>query len=241
MGRTTGMKSPNFNLSRVSSMKSPNFGLRRVSSHVRVRSQPIELETTFDFIDKKGQINHFDYNEVEPVGGGKRIMVVVDSSPAAKCALQWTLSHSVQNQDTIVLLYVTKLKSSKQGKNKSQRKTSPRVYELLRSMKNLCFMKRPEVQVEIAVVEAGKMMKGPIIVEQVKKQGVTLLVLGKRKRSMIWHAVMRWRRKRNGGDGICEYCIENASSCMTVAVRNKGRIGGYLITTRRHKDFWLLA
>ncbi|PIA43331.1 hypothetical protein AQUCO_01900003v1 [Aquilegia coerulea] len=238
MGRT-GMKSPSFNLSRVSSMKSPNFGLRRVSSHVRVRSQPIELETTFDFIDKKGQINQFDYNEVEAQAGevlGKKIMVVVDSSPEAKCALQWTLSHSVQSQDTIVLLYVTK--KSQQGKKKSSRKTSPRVYELLRTMKNLCFMIRPEVQVEIAVVE-GK-MKGPTIVEEVKKQKVALLVLGKRKRSIMWRAVMRWRSNRNSGGNIVEYCIENAS-CMTVAVRKKGRIGGYLITTRNHKDFWLLA
>ena len=39
---------------------------------------------------------------------GRRVMVAVDSSAEAKCALQWALSHAVQSSDTLVLLDVAK-------------------------------------------------------------------------------------------------------------------------------------
>jgi len=51
---------------------------------------------------------------------------------------------------------------------------------------------------------------------------------------------MMWAGNRMDG-GVVDYCVQNAK-CMAVAVRRKSRRGGgYLITTRRHKDFWLLA
>lgn len=51
--------------------------------------------------------------EKETENGGNRVMVVVDSSLEAKTALQWTLSHTVQTQDTIFLLHI--VNPSKQG------------------------------------------------------------------------------------------------------------------------------
>jgi len=39
---------------------------------------------------------------------GNKIMVVVDSSFEAKGALDWALSHTVQSQDTLVLVHVTR-------------------------------------------------------------------------------------------------------------------------------------
>ena len=39
---------------------------------------------------------------------GKRVMVVVESRVEAKGALQWALSHTIQRQDTVVLLHVAK-------------------------------------------------------------------------------------------------------------------------------------
>ena len=44
---------------------------------------------------------------------GNKIMVVVDSSLEAKGALEWALSHTIQSQDTIILLHV--VKSSRRG------------------------------------------------------------------------------------------------------------------------------
>lgn len=95
----------------------------------------------------------------------------------------------------------------------------------------------------MAVVEGKE--KGPVIVEEARKQGAALLVLGQRKRSTTWRLLMVWAGHRlgggGGGGGVVEYCIQNAS-CMAIAVRRKSKkVGGYLITTKRQKDFWLLA
>ncbi|OVA11006.1 UspA [Macleaya cordata] len=216
--------------------KLPSFCLNRVTTHFRVRSPPITNQKN-DFSDNGEKISGDEAKTGVKTGPvlGRRIMIVVDSSFEAKGAIQWALTHTVQNQDTIILLYVTK--PSKQGEQPNT-EMYPREYELLSSMKNMCHVKRPEVQIEVAVVEGKE--KGPTIVAEAKKQGVSLLILGQKKRSMTWRLVMMWAGNRIGG-GVVEYCIENAS-CMTIGVRRKSRkLGGYLITTKRHKDFWLLA
>lgn len=96
-----------------------------------------------------------------------------------------------------------------------------------------------QVQVEIALQQGKE--KGPIIVEEAKQQKVSLLILGKRKQSsMVWCGLVKWATDRICR-GVVDYCIQNAD-CMTVAVRRKSKkLGGYLITTKNHKDFWLLA
>lgn len=48
---------------------------------------------------------------------GRRIMVVVDSSRETKTALQWALSHTVQSQDAVVLVYVIKSSTTMNGKS----------------------------------------------------------------------------------------------------------------------------
>lgn len=55
-----------------------------------------------------------DHDDIEDEKSGNKIMVVVDSSLEAKGALDWVLSHTVQTQDTLVLLHVSK--PSTQGK-----------------------------------------------------------------------------------------------------------------------------
>ncbi|XP_050221868.2 uncharacterized protein LOC126672023 [Mercurialis annua] len=177
-------------------------------------------------------------NGMESFGSenGNKVMVVVDSSLEAKGALEWAMSHTVQTQDSLVLLYVNK--PSKKG-NESNLKVNLRAYELLHSMKNVCEKKKPGVQVEVAMREGKE--KGAVIVEEAKKQKVSLLVLGHRKRSIMWRLMKRWTGRRNGGGSAVDYCIQY-SPCMTIAVRRKGKkLGGYLITTKRHKKFWLLA
>lgn len=94
------------------------------------------------------------------------------------------------------------------------------------------------MQVEIALREGKE--KGPIIVEEAKQRNVSLLVLGQRKQSIMWRLQKLWTGKRTK-NRVVDYCILNAN-CMTIAVRRKSReYGGYLITTKRHKNFWLLA
>ncbi|KAG6533749.1 hypothetical protein ZIOFF_007624 [Zingiber officinale] len=95
-----------------------------------------------------------------------------------------------------------------------------------------------QVVVEVSVVEATE--RGAAILEEARKQGASLLVMGQKKRSFTWRLVMLWAGNKISGS-VADYCVQNAT-CMAVAVRRKSRRGGgYLITTKRHKDFWLLA
>ncbi|KAG6538072.1 hypothetical protein ZIOFF_003175 [Zingiber officinale] len=95
-----------------------------------------------------------------------------------------------------------------------------------------------QVVVEVSVVEATEL--GAAILEEARKQGASLLVMGQKKRSFTWRLVMLWAGNKISGS-VADYCVQNAT-CMAVAVRRKSRRGGgYLITTKRHKDFWLLA
>lgn len=106
--------------------KLPSFCLNRIRPHVRVRSPPLQakkLDTNLTKQDdqKTDQCTSKDVKDEKNENGAKpklvfsrKIMVVVDSSIEAKGALQWTLSHTTQNQDKLILLHVTK-QSSKQG------------------------------------------------------------------------------------------------------------------------------
>ncbi|KAJ9187365.1 hypothetical protein P3X46_002828 [Hevea brasiliensis] len=231
----------------------PSFCLNRIRPHVRVRSPPIQSKLNVNICtaastknDQKTTSENLAGNTpgeekssegVKPLIG-RKIMIVVDSSLEAKGALQWALSHTVQSQDLVILLHVAKPSNKQATSEQPSKERAPRAYELVNSLKDMCQLKRPEIQIEIAVVEGKE--KGPLIVEEAKRQGVALLVLGQKKRSMTWRLIMMWASNRVTG-GVVEYCIQNAD-CMAIAVRRKSKKhGGYLITTKRHKDFWLLA
>ncbi|CAK9316777.1 unnamed protein product [Citrullus colocynthis] len=224
--------------------KLPSFCLNRIRPHVRVPIQSKPDSVSVKTGPNKKADDSVDDIQVgaKPVlGSGRKIMIVVDSTIEAEGALHWALSHTVQNQDNILLLHLTKPSTKGEGLSKE---TAPRAYELVHSMRTLCQLKRPEVETEVAVVEGGK-EKGAVIVEEARKRGVSLLVLGQKKRSTTWRLLMAWAGHRwgggGGGGGVVEYCIQNAS-CMAIAVRRKSKkLGGYLITTKRQKDFWLLA
>ncbi|KMT10846.1 hypothetical protein BVRB_5g113500 isoform A [Beta vulgaris subsp. vulgaris] len=223
-------------------------------ARIRVRSPPLQSNPAYNSI-KAGHKNHQYFendcgssfnsdtngsSEENSENGepkeGNRIMVVVDASQEANGALHWALSHTVQKEDTVILLHITK--PSKNGSH-SEGDIDPKAYGLPYSLKSVCQSKRPGVQVEVLALE-GK-AKGPIIVDQAKEQKASLLVLGHRRRSKAWRFWMRWAGRNRSSHSVVDYCIQNAD-CMTIAVRRKNKkLGGYLITTKRHKNFWLLA
>lgn len=97
---------------------------RRTVAHVCARSpiQPykksgslIQADEKTEFSSKNSAEMSFNSGGSKPESecGNNRVMVVVDQSLEAKGALQWALSHTVQSQDTVILLHVTK--PSKQG------------------------------------------------------------------------------------------------------------------------------
>lgn len=240
------------------------FCLNRIATHARTPSEakPIAEGPRSSTADNhvantsRAKLQQDDDHEVQnwdkfdANSASRKVMVVVDSSPEARRALLWALSHTVQGQDTLVLLHVIRLsRPSKPPGSVSPRLKDPEEsenhnaqtdYEVPNRLKMLSKTKRPEVEVEVVVVEGKE--KGPTIVSQAKKQGASLLVLGQRKPSLLWRLLITWAgNKRVEGAGMVEYCIQNAH-CLTLAVRRKNRrTGGYLITSRRQKNFWLLA
>ncbi|XP_020400586.1 uncharacterized protein [Zea mays] len=190
----------------------------------------------------------------EAVVVGRKVMVAAadGGGEEARTALQWALSHAVRPCDTVVLLDVAS------GKNRTGRwlflvfvawssrsGRDPRGSPHLEALRSICQAKRPEVCVELSLAEGGK-DRGPAIVEAARKQGVSLLVVGQKKRSVTWRLLSMWIAGVKGGGGggytsAADYCVQHAA-CMALAVRRKSRRGGgYLITTRRQRDFWLLA
>ncbi|KAF2298947.1 hypothetical protein GH714_029275 [Hevea brasiliensis] len=206
----------------------PSFCLNRIRAPVRVRSPPIQSKPNVNISknDQKTTSENPAGEEKSSEGAvkpliGRKIMIVVDSSFEAKGALQWALSHTVQSQDLLILLHVAKPSNKLGTSEESIKGRASRAYELVNSLKNMCQLKRPEwIQTEIAVVEGKE--KGPLIVDEAKKQGVALLVLGQKKRSMTWRLIMMWASNRVTAGGVVEYCIQNAN-CMAIAVRRKAR------------------
>lgn len=104
--------------------KFPSSCLRISKARIRVRSPPLQSNPAYNSI-KASRKNDEYYeressfssdaprsSEVSSEKGeskeGNRIIVVVDGSQHAKGALQWALSHTVQNEDTVILLHIAK-------------------------------------------------------------------------------------------------------------------------------------
>lgn len=99
--------------------KMPSFCLNRIRSLARVRSQPPPIHSKSHADFTSANTDHEKKKEKSGDGMkagvmiGRKIMIVVDSSSESKNALQWALTHTVQSQDMVFLLHVTK--RSKRG------------------------------------------------------------------------------------------------------------------------------
>ncbi|XP_062203870.1 uncharacterized protein LOC133906100 [Phragmites australis] len=228
----------------------PSFCLHRIKSCGGAAPPPPPIRAKEQaFCDgKRDDGNAKDEKVEEAMKGGndaaavgrRKVMVVADGdSEDARTALLWALSHAVRPCDTVVLLGVVR---GGGGNYKNRGDPTPRGCQQLEAMRTICQAKRPEVHVELLVTEGKE--RGPAIVEAARKQGVSLLVVGQKKRSVTWRLLSMWMagmRGTVGGTSAADYCVQHAA-CMALAVRRKSRRGGgYLITTRRQRDFWLLA
>ncbi|KAL9245548.1 hypothetical protein vseg_019187 [Gypsophila vaccaria] len=159
-------------------------------------------------------------------GGGvnvkKRVMVVVDGSSRSKHAMMWALTHVTNMGDFLTLLHVI---------NDYEACTS---HSLAASLASLCKASNPEVEVEAVVVQGPKLAT---VLSQVKKLEVSVLVLGQKKHSPLLSCF--WGMSNS--EEFVEQCINNAE-CLTIGVKKQSKgMGGYLISTRWQKNFWLLA
>ncbi|KAL8467148.1 hypothetical protein ACS0TY_036021 [Phlomoides rotata] len=166
-------------------------------------------------------------------GGGefvmkKRVMVVVDQSSESKHAMMWALTHVTNKGDILTLLHVV----SPSCNNSDYYSSSSSC--LASSLGSLCKACKPEVEVEALVIQGPKMAT---VMSQVKKLEVSVLVLGQKKPSSF----LNWLCLKSSREEFVEECIDNLD-CLTIGVKKQSKgVGGYLISTRWHKNFWLLA
>ncbi|CAL4972886.1 unnamed protein product [Urochloa decumbens] len=156
----------------------------------------------------------------------KRVMVVVDESSGAKHAMMWALTHVANKGDFLTLLHVLPHSGSGRGEEASS---------LANSLGTLCKASRPEVEVEALVIQGPKLAT---VLSQVKKLEASVLVLSQcRPSPYCWLGCLL----RSSSEEFVEQCI-NQAECLTLAVRKQSKgVGGYLISTRWQKNFWLLA
>ncbi|KAE8077444.1 hypothetical protein FH972_016009 [Carpinus fangiana] len=162
----------------------------------------------------------------------KRVMVVVDDSSHSKQAMMWALTHVANKSDFLTLLHI--IPASGKGSESASESSSSCSPYLANSLGSLCKACRPEVEVEALVIQGPKLAT---VFSQVKKLEVTVLVLGQKKPSPVFSCL----RGTSSTEEFVEQCINNAE-CLTFGVRKQSRgMGGYLISSRWQKNFWLLA
>lgn len=155
------------------------------------------------------------------------MMVVVDETSRSKHAMMWALTHVANNGDWLTLLHILSPDSSSSSSSSS----SPTLARSLASLSKAC---KPQVEVEAVVIQGPKLAT---VLSQVKKLEVSVLVLGQKKPSPIMTCLFG----RSNTEEFVEKCINNAE-CLTIGVRKQSKsMGGYLISTRWQKNFWLLA
>ncbi|KAK4370444.1 hypothetical protein RND71_009919 [Anisodus tanguticus] len=171
-------------------------------------------------------------------GGGlvmrKRVMVVVDQSSHSKHAMMWALTHVTNKGDILTLLHIVPHSSSSSTCHNNKGSCDSSASHLASSLGSLCKACKPEVEVEALVIQGPKMAT---VMSQVKKLEVSVLVLGQKKPSSLLGCLCG----RSSEEEFVEQCI-NTLDCLTIGVRKQSKgMGGYLISTRWQKNFWLLA
>lgn len=151
----------------------------------------------------------------------KRVMVVIDRTARAKQAMMWALTHVAGKGDLLTILHVV-----------GGGGDAGEAPQLAVDLGTLCKACRPEVEVEALVIQGPRL---GTVLSQVRKLEASVLVLAQPKQSPFSCFL------RSSEDGFVEDCI-NKADCLTVAVRKQSKgVGGYLVSTRWQKNFWLLA
>ncbi|KAJ6830114.1 uncharacterized protein M6B38_126445 [Iris pallida] len=168
-------------------------------------------------------------SEQQQLGGKKkRVIVVVDNSTRAEHATMWALTHIANRGDLLTLLHVIPSTTT----NTTATRRGEDAPNLANSLGSLCKACKPQVEVEALVIQGPKLAT---VLSQVKKLEAAVLVLSQSKPSPFCCLL------RSSSEEFVEQCIDKAE-CLTLAVRKQRKgVGGYLVSTRWQKNFWLLA
>ncbi|XP_062166961.1 uncharacterized protein LOC133873246 [Alnus glutinosa] len=187
----------------------------------------------------------------------RKVMVVAEPTRESAVALQYALSHAVLEQDELVLLHVENPNSWRNTFTMFLRRPGAGSSstmgcsdgggggeDFVEEMKHACKAAQPKLRVHVERVEIleGK-DKASVILFQSMLLRIDLIIIGQRR--SLSTAILGCRRSggsMRGTKGIdtAEYLIEN-SKCTCVGVQKKGQNAGFLLNTKTHKNFWLLA
>ncbi|OEL27556.1 hypothetical protein BAE44_0011425 [Dichanthelium oligosanthes] len=159
----------------------------------------------------------------EAAAGRKRVMVVVDQSSGARHAMMWALTHVASKGDFLTLLHVLPPQSGSGGSGGGGgRGGGVDASALANSLGALCKACKPEI--------GATSTNGSTLRPCHCWDGLV---------SLLYAALRSFMR--SSSEALVEECISRAE-CLTVAVRRQSKgVGGYLISTRWQKNFWLLA
>ncbi|KAJ1295296.1 hypothetical protein BS78_01G212900 [Paspalum vaginatum] len=200
-------------------------------------------------------------------GGGRRglvaapakprlVMIIADPGRESTAAMEWALSHAIIEGDDILLLHV-KMPHPHNGVVGPSRSSSggstgspiaallggaADAGEFMEAMRASCTARFPRARVHGERVEPateGREAKAQTILAESQRRGVELLVIGHRRVSSFL-GLRSASGSSRGHDSTAEFLIEH-SKCLCVSVQKKGQNSGYLLNTKTHKNFWLLA
>ncbi|PPS14282.1 hypothetical protein GOBAR_AA06301 [Gossypium barbadense] len=185
-------------------------------------------------------------------------MVVVDPTPQSAAALQYALSHALVEQDKLILFYIenpsswknalaTFLRKSSNSSSSAPNSISEGAFgtdaDFLDQMRRACEVAQPKINIKIEKTDMDGKDKASVILSKSKDLRIDLIIIGqKRSLSSAILGIKRQSGSLKGQKAIdtVDYLIEN-SPCSCVAVQKKGQNGGYVLNSKTHKNFWLLA
>ncbi|KAH1096451.1 hypothetical protein J1N35_013372 [Gossypium stocksii] len=188
----------------------------------------------------------------------RNVMVVVDPTPQSAAALQYALSHALVEQDKLILFYIENPSSWKNAlatflrKSSNSSSSAPNSItegafgtdaDFLDQMRRACEVAQPKINVKIEKTDMDGKDKASVILSKSKDLRIDLIIIGqKRSLSSAIRGIKRQSGSLKGPKAIdtVDYLIEN-SPCSCVAVQKKGQNGGYVLNSKTHKNFWLLA
>lgn len=191
----------------------------------------------------------------------RRVMVVADPTRESAGALQYALSHAVVEKDELILLHVENPGSWRNTFSTFLRRPSHSAsstaavaasfleggaadhVDFLEEMRSACKHAQPRVRVRVERVATEGKEKATTILFQSMALRVDVLVIGQRR--SLSSSLLGYKRPRGSLRGAksidtAEYLIEN-SKCTCVGVQKKGQNAGFVLNSKTHKNFWLLA
>ncbi|CAM8918164.1 unnamed protein product [Rhodiola kirilowii] len=212
-----------------------------------------------------------DHMDRDGGAAARKVMVVADPTRESAGALQYALYHAVLENDLLILLHVENMNSwrnsfatflkrspsTSHGGTGTTGSGCPGIegvggssigggggdgnMDFLEEMKKACKIAQPTIRVQVVMVELEGNNKGATILSQANSMSIDLLIIGQRQ---SLSAAILGSRRNNGGSNkaqsTADFLIENCK-CTCVGVQRKGQKAGYLLNTKTHRNFWLLA